>query len=258
MPAPAQPEARCSTVPHTLSPCPRSSRQHEACRGDLIVLAAGQVLLFLSADTALPRGWDERVRRCLEKSDVFAGSFDLTVEPKAETARKNWKNAEAAAVRSPSTDRMGPFPNAALPSAGGVLSHPAVRVCVQVAAEKATRPGEAADAQRARAGAEKARVAYHKAFEDGPRVSDRPGWPHRAVPRFPVIPISIEHHAEPAGAGGVLQEAPSLLGVGAARRLGPKTVGHAFFIRSRCVHPTRLAPHPWLSAAVPTARHCWC
>lgn len=43
-------------------------------------VASGEVLLFLHADTRLPRGWHEAVRGCLEDKNVVGGAFTLAID----------------------------------------------------------------------------------------------------------------------------------------------------------------------------------
>ena len=43
-------------------------------------MASGDILLFLHADTLLPEGYDQVVRRCLTKPKVAAGAFELRID----------------------------------------------------------------------------------------------------------------------------------------------------------------------------------
>ncbi len=49
--------------------------------------AAGDVLLFLHADTALPEGWKESIERALENNNVTAGAFRLGIDSPARWLR---------------------------------------------------------------------------------------------------------------------------------------------------------------------------
>ncbi|VAW37721.1 hypothetical protein MNBD_DELTA02-32 [hydrothermal vent metagenome] len=48
-------------------------------------LAAGEVLLFLHADTSLPEGWYEAVRSAMDDREVVVGAFTLSID-----SRKKW------------------------------------------------------------------------------------------------------------------------------------------------------------------------
>ncbi|MFQ5442246.1 MAG: TIGR04283 family arsenosugar biosynthesis glycosyltransferase [Thermodesulfobacteriota bacterium] len=49
--------------------------------------AAGDVLVFLHADTALPAGWKESISRALEDDNVTAGAFRLGIDSPARWLR---------------------------------------------------------------------------------------------------------------------------------------------------------------------------
>ena len=47
--------------------------------------STGDILLFLHADTKLPRGFDTMIRQCLLKPRVLAGAFRFGVDPESYT-----------------------------------------------------------------------------------------------------------------------------------------------------------------------------
>ncbi len=58
--------------------------------------ASGDVLLFLHADTRLPRDFDRAVRESMRRSDVVAGAFRLTIDAGGSSLRlieavANWR-----------------------------------------------------------------------------------------------------------------------------------------------------------------------
>ncbi len=49
------------------------------------VIAEGEILLFLHADTSLPEGWYEAVRSAMEDKEVSVGAFTLSID-----SQKKW------------------------------------------------------------------------------------------------------------------------------------------------------------------------
>jgi len=89
--------------------------------------ASGDVLLFVHADTALPAGFDDEVRRLLDDRDVAAGAFRLAIDTPGRLYRvvealANWRSRflsapygdQAIFLRRGVFDAVGGFPDAPL------------------------------------------------------------------------------------------------------------------------------------------------
>ncbi|MBL8114503.1 MAG: glycosyltransferase family 2 protein [Acidobacteria bacterium] len=86
------------------SEAPRGARLREAARQ-----SAGDVLLFLHADTLLPEGWDEAVRGALSEG-AAGGAFRLAFQGAGRRLRwvAGWANLRTAFTRVPYGDQA-PF-----------------------------------------------------------------------------------------------------------------------------------------------------
>eukprot|EP01052_Picozoa_sp_SAG31_P037535 SAG31_NODE_4863_length_2901_cov_1.189507_2_plen_408_part_00 len=164
--------------------------------------ARGQVLMFLSAETDLPAGWDTQVRTELGRANadgdatIFAGTFDLAVEPTAVTAKREWERAKTELERVKKLAKRA--------AEAAELVQKAVDGTKKTV-EASRKAEDLRDAVlQASAAAEKSKERYKSVFENGPRF-------------------------------------PSLVGVEAARGVAnlwhwlfsQPMLGHAFFIRSR-------------------------
>ena len=69
--------------------------------------ASGDILLFLHADTSLPSGFDEYVFRALDREDVCAGAFRLSIEAKGRSFRliENLVNLRSRVLQMPYGDQ---------------------------------------------------------------------------------------------------------------------------------------------------------
>jgi len=96
----------------------RAAQMNEGARA-----ASGGALLFLHADTLLPVGFDEHVRRALSRPDVAAGAFLLGIELECRGIRcierlADWRSRlfklpygdQAVFVRAEVFRRLGGFP----------------------------------------------------------------------------------------------------------------------------------------------------
>ena len=86
--------------------------------------ARGQILLFLHADTQLPKNFDRHARRILEKHDVSAGAFRLEIDDESDSLQWIARMAnlrarllqmpygdQAIFVRAETFQKIGGYPN---------------------------------------------------------------------------------------------------------------------------------------------------
>ncbi|MEG4204742.1 TIGR04283 family arsenosugar biosynthesis glycosyltransferase [Microcoleus sp. Pol7_A1] len=86
--------------------------------------ATGEILLFLHADTLLPRGYDSGAREALAKPSAVAGAFQLKIEARRFCLRLvetgvNWRSNflqmpygdQAIFLKAATFDKMGGFPD---------------------------------------------------------------------------------------------------------------------------------------------------
>ena len=88
------------------------------------IVATGKILLFLHADTYLPRGYDSRVRQALAKPSSVGGAFELKIDARSlclrlveigVNCRSNfWQmpyGDQAIFLSSATFDKIGGFPD---------------------------------------------------------------------------------------------------------------------------------------------------
>ncbi len=69
--------------------------------------ARGRLLFFLHADSRLPRGFDEAVRRTMAQSDVVAGAFRMRIDAPGPALRfvEFWANLRSRVLQMPYGDQ---------------------------------------------------------------------------------------------------------------------------------------------------------
>lgn len=90
------------------------------------VLATGDVLLFLHADTTLPEGYEVHIRRILEKQGVVAGAFMLGLDAPGATFRviERLANFRSRAFGLPYGDQAIFITASAFRAVGGYIETP--------------------------------------------------------------------------------------------------------------------------------------
>ncbi|UNU22915.1 TIGR04283 family arsenosugar biosynthesis glycosyltransferase [Microcoleus vaginatus] len=86
--------------------------------------ATGEILLFLHADTLLPRGYDSYARRALANESTIAGAFELKIDARRLSLRLvekgvNWRSKflqmpygdQALFLNAATFDQIGGFPD---------------------------------------------------------------------------------------------------------------------------------------------------